>query len=73
MSDDDYEPPEGLPRHMSPSSINSLLTCGEKYRLEKVARVPSRPMWAGIGGTTVHKVTEQLDREWYEQNHAESG
>lgn len=60
-----YKPPFDLPPHMSPSQVNSLLTCGEQYRLERVERVPSRPMWAGVGGTTVHKVTEELDREWY--------
>lgn len=67
MPENDYEPPFGLPPHMSPSQVNSLLTCGEQYRLERIEHVPSRPMWAGIGGTTVHKVTEDLDREWYEQ------
>ena len=65
----EYEAPFGLPNHLSPSQINTLLTCGEQYRLERVVRVPSRPMWAGIGGSTVHKVTEQLDREWYEATH----
>lgn len=53
---------------MSPSQINSLLTCGEQYRLERVARVPQRPMWAGVGGSVVHKLTEDLDREWFEEN-----
>lgn len=63
---DDYEPPEGLPRHLSPSQIQNLLDCGERYRLERVLRVPARPMWAGIGGSCVHKITEDLDRVWYE-------
>lgn len=65
---DDYEPPAGLPRHLSPSQISTLLTCGEQYRLSRVARVANRPMWAGIGGTCVHQITEDLDREWYEDN-----
>lgn len=66
MSEDLNEEERPLfPEHMSPSSINSLLTCGEKFRLEKVVRVPSRPMWAGIGGSVVHKMTEELDREWF--------
>lgn len=59
-----------FPEHMSPSQIGSLLTCGEKFRLERVKRVPSRPMWAGIGGSVVHKLTEELDREWYERKRA---
>ena len=62
-----YEPPEGLPRHLSPSQITNLLGCGWRYYLERVKRVPARPMWAGVGGSTVHKLTEELDREWYEQ------
>lgn len=69
MSESEYEPPAGLPEHLSPSQISTLLTCGEQFRLEKVVRVPSRPMVAGIGGTCVHKITEKLDREWYEEKH----
>lgn len=67
----EYEPPFGLPEHMSPSQMSSLLTCGHQFFLERVARVPARPMFAGVGGTTLHKITEQLDREWYESNHPE--
>ena len=70
---DEYEPPAGLPKHMSPSQVNSLLTCGEQYRLERVVRVPSRPMFAGIGGSVVHKITEDLDREWWDERQAERG
>jgi hypothetical protein len=62
-----------FPPHLSPSQINSLLTCGEKFRLERVLRVPQRPMWAGIGGSVVHKLTEELDREWYAENHPQAG
>lgn len=62
-----------FPEHMSPSSINTLLTCGEQFRLSKVVRVPQRPMWAGVGGTVVHKLTEERDREWYAQRHPEAG
>lgn len=71
-SPDGYVPPWGLPVHMSPSQINSLLTCGEQYRLERVVRVPSRPMWAGVGGTTVHKLTEELDLEEWRKKHGEA-
>ena len=68
---EEYEAPAGLPKHMSPSQVNSLLTCGEQYRLERVVRVPSRPMWAGVGGSVVHKMTEDLDREWFDERHAQ--
>lgn len=62
-----------FPDHLSPSQINSLLTCGHKYFLERVARVPSRPMWASIGGSVVHKLTEEMDREFYAKNHPRAG
>ena len=70
---EEYEPPAGLPKHMSPSQVNSLMTCGEQFRLERVVRVPQRPMWAGIGGSVVHKLTEDLDREWFDERHAQAG
>ena len=50
------------PTYLSPSQISSLTTCGEQYRLTRVERAPERPMWGGIGGSTVHKITERLDR-----------
>lgn len=54
--------PEWIPpTYLSPSQISSLTTCGEQYRLTRVEGAPERPMWAGIGGSTVHKVTEMLD------------
>lgn len=54
-----------LPDYLSPSQISSLLTCGEQFRLTRVVKAPERPMWAGIGGSSVHKITEDLDREAY--------
>lgn len=72
MSDEESEPL--FPKHLSPSSINTLLTCGEQFRLSRVVRVPQRPMWAGIGGSVVHKLTEELDREHFaEKNNAQAG
>ncbi len=51
-----------FPLYLSPSQVSSLLMCGEQFRLTRLEKVPERPMWAGIGGTTVHRVTEILDR-----------
>lgn len=59
MADPNWLPPA----YLSPSQVSSLTTCGEQYRLERVARVPSRPMWAGVGGSAVHELTEFLDRD----------
>lgn len=72
MSEDEQrESP--FPPHLSPSQIGSLLTCGEKFRLERVERVPSRPMLASIGGSVVHKLTEEIDREWFAERHPATG
>lgn len=53
------------PAYLSPSQISSLTTCGEQYRLTRVEHAPERPMWGGIGGSTVHRVTELLDLGHY--------
>lgn len=56
------------PSYLSPSQISGLLKCGEQYRLTRVEGAPERPMWAGIGGSAVHTLTEALDREaWANQ------
>lgn len=52
-----------FPKHLSPSQISSLLTCGEQFRLTRLLHAPERPMWAGIGGSAVHRMTEDLDRK----------
>lgn len=62
--------PSPFPLYLSPSQISSLLTCGEQFRLTRMLHVPERPMWAGVGGSTVHKVTEILDLEKYASDHA---
>ena len=72
MSESTYEPPLGLPTHMSPSQSSTLLTCGEQYRLSRVLHVPQRPMWAGVGGTVVHILTERHDRAVWEKQNANS-
>ena len=56
-----------FPTYLSPSQISSLLTCGEQFRLTRLVKAPERPMWAGIGGSTVHRVTEILDRKLFEE------
>jgi hypothetical protein len=61
--------PSVFPKYLSPSQVSGLLTCGEQFRLTRVERAPERPMWAGIGGSTVHRVTEILDREKWEAEH----
>lgn len=60
-------PDSPFPLYLSPSQIMSLLTCGEQFRLLRALKVEERPQWASIGGSTVHKVTELLDRQAWEQ------
>lgn len=58
-----------FPLYLSPSQVSSLVTCGEQFRLTRQVKVPERPMWAGIGGSTVHRVTEILDRRKWAGTH----
>lgn len=46
---------------LSHSQVDNYQTCGERYRLEKVARVPRVPGWSLVGGSAVHSVTEAAD------------
>lgn len=50
-----------MTHHLSHSQFNNYTTCGERYRLERVVRVPKRPGWSLIGGNTVHTLTEEHD------------
>lgn len=66
-TDTDQDSP--FPLYLSPSQVSGLLMCGEQFKLTRLMRVPERPMWASIGGSTVHRVTEILDREKYASEH----
>lgn len=48
--------------YLSFSSLESWLTCGERYRLEKVIGVEQTPAWYLLGGSAVHEATEIIDR-----------
>lgn len=48
--------------HLSYSAVDSLATCGERFRLERVVQVPQEPAWWFIGGTAFHTASEYLDR-----------
>lgn len=56
------EDAEVTPSHrLSYSAVSDFTSCGEKFRLLRVLKVPRVPWWAAIGGIAVHRVTEQLD------------
>ena len=52
--------PTVSPDYMSYSRMNSILTCGEQFRLERVLKVPSRESWASVGGNAFHSAVEAL-------------
>ena len=49
--------------HLSYSSLTSWLDCGERFRLERVMSAPQTNAWWFLGGDTVHRATEQADKE----------
>lgn len=51
------------PDYLSHSQVSTWLTCGEKYRLERIERVPQDNAWFFTGGTAVHTATEMFDRQ----------
>lgn len=63
------------PRTRSYSQFSSFAECGEKYRLERVARVPRRQAVWFPAGTAYHSTTEWFDRElfWGEPVLSETG
>jgi hypothetical protein len=38
-----------------------MLTCGERYRLQKIEQVPEQPAWYLAGGSAVHEASEVID------------
>lgn len=53
-----------LPLHVSHSAINNYIRCGKAYELGKLG-VEELPAWWLLGGGAVHKATEWLDKdEW---------
>lgn len=51
------------PGHFSYSALSSYMQCGKSYELAKIRRVPEIPAWWFVGGSAVHALTEQWDRE----------
>lgn len=48
-------------QHISHSAANKFLTCGERYRLERVEHHYGLPHLAAIGGSAFHTWTEEYD------------
>lgn len=55
--------------YLSFSRLSTYDTCGERFRLRYVDRVPSIPSGAAIGGSAVHQVIETAELEgWWEKD-----
>lgn len=54
--------PHPVPKHLSYSQATTLADCGERYRLERIFRVPTPPSWAAVGGKAMHLASEWIDR-----------
>lgn len=48
--------------YLSHSSMSSYLDCGERFFLERIARVPQQKAWWLVGGSAFHLATELLDK-----------
>jgi hypothetical protein len=48
--------------YLSYSALQSLLDCGERFRLERIEQVPQTKAWWFIGGSAFHTASEYLDR-----------
>lgn len=46
--------------YMSYSRMNSILTCGHQFYLERILKVPSNESWASVGGNAMHSAVEQM-------------
>lgn len=57
--------------YVSYSQLETLLSCGEKYRLTKIVQVPEQPAWYLIGGSAVHAATEAYDLAKHREAHGE--
>lgn len=53
-------------RPVSYSAFTSWLRCGKAYQLEKIFGLEGVPAWFFVGGSVVHKVTEQYDQALFE-------
>lgn len=52
---------EGMPAHVSWSSMETWMSCGKKFQLQRLLKVEQRPSWAAVAGSAVHSATEDID------------
>lgn len=49
--------------YLSHSSLTSYLDCSERFRLERVVKVPQEHSWWLVGGSAFHTASEYVDRD----------
>lgn len=59
----------GKRKRFSHSAFDTLLRCGEAYRLERVEKVPVRPNMSAVGGSAFHTWSEDYD--WWRLGQAD--
>lgn len=68
MSNQQQEgPAQPATPQMSYSRMNSILTCGEQFRLQRKLNLPQREHWASVGGSAFHACVESLLKAEHKQ------
>lgn len=53
----------GPPGHVSPSALSRWVKCGKREQLQRILGLKEDPAFWTIGGHSLHKGSEILDRE----------
>lgn len=60
------KPPEGGVGHISYSGLSTGLECLKRFQLSRITKAPQLPAWWFAGGSAVHAVTEDYDKDVFE-------
>jgi len=55
-------PLAALPPYLSHSQLGDAEDCAVKYRAQRVEHLTEVPQWANVGGTTLHRAIEGIER-----------
>lgn len=53
--------------HVSYSGLSDFIKCPKYWELRREMGLPEDPSWWGVGGSAVHKATEDMDRARFER------
>lgn len=57
-----------VPEHTSYSSLTTWLSCGYRYYLSRIAKVEEQPATWTLGGSAVHRATENYDLQLWKRD-----